>query len=588
MSDETRPFSSSPRRPAEMDPEELRQLDEDCPIVCVGHLEGTYVFLSPSGERRIMTARELTQNGIASIFDGDAKWLTARFTRYNRDGQVTGFLHDAAARWLMRRCAAAGHFDPATPARGVGVWPRRSLGAADPAVIVHAGDALWMDGAWGSPGVFVDGAIYAARPRIGRPDMDGPAPEETGRQVLAYLRNWSFRVPGCEALLLGLIGTSALGAAAPWRPSRAMTGPRGCGKTELMAFIGSVLGDQANAMQDLSEAGFRQAIASEARTVLIDEAEGGDDGSGGAVQGVVELIRKMAGGAGGKVVRGGQDGRARHTEIVGSVLMAAVLGVDLKPQDRSRITEIELLPPAPMAEETLRQRLAELEFAKEWAGQYSAALRARCIKGHGRFIRDWKLYRRLLISSGCDARQADQYAALIAGRDLLLFDESLDEAAASRSLEPLMPIVLEAMSVDQPEGEGKLCLNHLLTPPAENWSGGQRQTLSILVMSGFKAAVADRHVLGAYGLRVDNSGRDKPALIVAYHHNGLERVFAGTRWARGKWVKALKSLAMVEPDKRPWRFAGIQERALRVPKAYLPFDDESDSGAGSGEGVGGG
>ncbi len=52
-----------------------------CPLIPIGHKKGTYWFLSPAGEVRDATHRDMTEIGLASLVDGDLSRFFEEFPK---------------------------------------------------------------------------------------------------------------------------------------------------------------------------------------------------------------------------------------------------------------------------------------------------------------------------------------------------------------------------------------------------------------------------------------------------------------------------------------------------------------------------
>ena len=108
------------------------------PIVPLGHKNGMYYFISPSGELRSMKAEGLEAGrGVKSLFTGVSdeieNWCHTNFSVSNGD-----WSQKDAGEWIIKACNNRGIFDPATAdMRSIGVW-RGDSGNA----IAHCGDCV--------------------------------------------------------------------------------------------------------------------------------------------------------------------------------------------------------------------------------------------------------------------------------------------------------------------------------------------------------------------------------------------------------------------------------------------------------------
>ena len=100
-----------------------------------------------------------------------------------------------------------------------------------------------------------------------------------------------------------------------------------------------------------------------------------------------------------------------------------------------------------------------------------------------RFLVNFGVWRAALIGRGCDQRVADQLGTLLAGRDVLLYDEPSTGPAVADEIDRFEEWILAAME-DETEGEGREALNHLLGSQFENAPGTQRITISRALLSG--------------------------------------------------------------------------------------------------------
>lgn len=539
---------------------------DGCPYTALGQRGGDYFVLAASGEVRRLSIRDLSTNGLLSIFNGDPAWLIDQFPRFNKEGErIADWALKPAVGDLMRRCARAGLWDEDTPVRTLGVWRHGEQ------LLVHCGDAVQVDGAWRPAGRRLGSALYPAAPVIARPSLK-PATQEEAQALAAHLRLWSIKQRAGRTLLFGWLAVALLGAAPRWRPHFLVSGERGCGKSSLATLIDAALGPQSQMANNYTEAGIRQALTNQGRGLVLDEAEGDT----GRVQALIELLRQMSGGDGVQGIRGSVGHGAQRFSLSGAVFMAAINAPMLEPQDRSRITEVELLKPPedPLAADKVEQ-------ATLWAAERSAALRARAIAGWSRFQANLQMLRSLLIERGCDGRQADQLGTLLAAGAMLHNDLPLDTDSASLIADKVEGLIFRLRSEDEEDSDPRRCLGTLLTTQIDHWRGGNKSTVGRILMEGLRDVEVDaRMALRTYGMRVELGGLrfregecvvevPGPVLVVANSHEALSRFFRDKPWRGGGWTRALLRLpgARAAP---PLRYDGHKARGVIIPADLLP------------------
>lgn len=537
-----------------------------CPVGALGQRDGRYFFVAASGEIRVLAAREMSPQGILSIFDGRPDWLVKNCPRLDRDGKPTGdWGARGAAGLLIRMCADAGLWDEETPVHGRGVW-RDKAGR----LLVHVGDRLYIERGQVRAGRRFEGAIYPAQPPLEAPDYRNPATATEARKAFELLGLWRFRAAGGRRLVFGWIAAALLGAAPRWRAHFLVHGAAGCGKSALLDFLRALGGDKIRYSNNFSEAGVRQMISGEARPLLLDEAE--DKSRDSVMAKVVELIRQMSSGTGMAGVRGSAEGAARGFGAAAAVLIAGINPPMLLPQDRARITEGELVPPDPENAERLPEAL-------DFVGALAPRFFARAIAGWARFPDNLAVFRQALLETACDGRQADQWGTLLAGAETLLEDRVIDSDSAAALVDELAPLLRTLRDEQSEESDARQCLRAILTSHVDHWKGGARSTLGAMLIRGMETnEIETRLALRTYGLRLelsapehpDLAGITAPYLVVANGHEGLSALMRSTRWPSGAWSRALRRLDGALPTPRAVRFDGAQMRGTVIGAEHLP------------------
>jgi len=377
-----------------------------------------------------------------------------------------------------------------------------------------------------------------------------------------------------------------LGGATRWRAHILVGAEHGSGKTTLIELVHALFGGGAHPpTNDFSSAGIRQWLTHQARALLLDEAESGEDADL-RIRQVVSLLRQMSQGEGAHVVRGGADGHDKHYAVTGSVYLTAILPPVLKAQDKSRITPIQLSK-LETGEHAI-EKAANVVAAIKQATKLGPRLRARAIDGYLRYLDTWQIYRSAFMVGGKLPRNADQIATLLAGRDLLIFDGLPDSDSVDMDVKRFSGFAADPSEAED-DGEGPRALNRLVTAAMESWTGGDRRTIGgeiLVARTDTGEGAGARSRLERYGLKIvchaDEPGRhrfdkDQTAhwLFVANDHHALTRIYDGTGWARGGWQAALRYLRGARPDAQ-W-IEGTKSRGTLVPWEFLPWSEPDSS-----------
>ncbi len=548
-------------------------LGDDCPVRALGHRDGTFFYLSPSGQLRALGEREHSALGLTGLFEGHLAWLFETFPRFNKpkDGeasQVIGWMDRRAAAALMHACAEAGLFNPDTQLRGPGAWA-----LSDGGLVLHCGDQLARydaerpEGEYMAAGVRLDGAVYAAWAPEAKPAARAASAAD-GQDMLRLFSRWKWRAPHeAPRLLVGWHGQAYLCGAFNWRAHIWVTGDKGVGKTTAQDATFGLLGDALWKVSDPTPAGLRQALNGSARPVAIDEIEASETNS--RSRDVVELMRLASSDRQGRVLRGSAEGRASAYSIKAAFYCTSVLHPPFKPQDVSRITVLELdaLDLDAAASTAVRREIKRVVAL-------GPSFRARMAHAfaEGRLQRNLAIYERALGELRFSARLADQYGVLLACAESLLSDGA---AEADAVIDFLKEFPLDEFIERGEDDDHDLCRNHLFSAPVDVWDNGRRATVGQVIAGalGGSGGEAALKTLQACGLRLESFG-GATWLVVARQHQGLERIFAGSRWAGGVWAQALPRVPGAIKGK-VMVFAGARARTVWVPpQGYRAGDDD--------------
>lgn len=577
-------------------PPAIGALPPDCPVKPLGmSADGRLFYYLDAGDRLVIKQeKEHSRLGILGLFNHRWEMLQEYWPRLTkvkneRTGEpefvTTGWKPERAAEELISACGRRGTLNIADRVRGPGAWR-----AKDGTLILHCGDRVLIGGGWKKPGE-LDGAIYPAHAPTPLP-ADTVAPGGSAgpaKDALDLFGGWAWKNSELGPhLLLGALGASYIGGALKWRPTTWLTGDFGDGKSTLLTdyFAGLCGEGGAHVTVDATAPAIWQRTRQSSHPVIIDEAEAEADGR--KLAAMIKLARAAS--SGGVVYRGGSDHSPVEFIIRGCFVFGSILVPGLTPQDRSRITILEMEPLTGTKPPAISA--AKLKAMGE-------ALRRRMVDGWPRFQEVFDRYRGALIEGGHRGRSADQYATLLACAHVLLHDDAMPEADYLEHWRAMLPPERESRKDHQN------CVAHLMTAPIDPFRSGGRRTVAqwiedalLPAETGRPSPLADANkALETYGLKVEIeqpprpfalAGEPSPAapaplrwLYVANSHRGLAQLFEGSHWTgqsgtTNPWVQALQRV----PDaSKGWkRFAGYGSRCTRLPLDYLlPQDEEGEA-----------
>lgn len=547
-------------------------LPEGCPIIPLGLGGDMYFYIDTVGQYRELEDGKHSRLKIQGLFNKRAGMLFDLWPRKDKDGNTVGWRPEAVAMDLMVACGRIGVFDPFNKLRGLGAWR-----GDDGDLVLHCGDEIMIGGEWRAPG-FHNGRVYPLGKAILRPSaLAAPSgPDGPGAALMALLRTWNWKRRELDPhLLMGWIAAAMIGGALKWRPVVWITGGPGTGKSTLQNDLITALFDDALvSVDDATPASIRDAAKYSTTPVAIDEAEPGEEG-GRRIDAMVRLARSAA--TGSITMRSSADNTAKHFIVRNCFLFSSVLVAGLQPADRSRIAILELGD---------LSNKAPPKFGSAAMKELGGAILRRLLDQWDRWPQALEAYRAAIMGCGHDARAADVFGTMLAAADLVLHDGLvLDEAA--------MEWADKLGAADAQEGSENLrdeeaCNRHLVTTVLPFDGIGTRQTIAKWATVAAVEPIGDKRdeairVLGNSGLRMIKEGHGETAewfLAVANDHQGLSRIFNGTKWAArsgapGVWVQALRRLTLCKPAGKMIRVGGTPLRTTLVHGAHV-LDTEHD------------
>jgi energy-coupling factor transporter ATP-binding protein EcfA2 len=547
---------------------ELEEATPYCPIVPLGMDGGSYYLISPSGQLRKFTADTLEAGrGVRALFEGISteveNWCTSMFPAGDN-----GWNPKQAGLWIIGQCNAKGVFDPSnSDLRSIGVWPDDGGGA-----VAHCGDQI----------VFPSGKALALTEyrakhtmigsrRITAPDL-ARLPQDAELNLLRTIKRlWGWKRDVDADIWLGWVAAACLGGFPEWRAHLYVHGSRGSGKSKLIELAARLLGDlSGDVVNDATEAGLRQSRNNQARPLLIDEFEPDDNPRNATRQdGMLALFRRMSGGAGGRISRGGSDHSPVSFRTLGAVYVTSINHIHMEPQDRSRFVVLELQS-LPDCQDPIAAT-KELSRAFDLCGEISTRFRGKLLRQSERWSRTHSAISAKARSLGADARQASTAATILAGLDMALFDGDIDRLRMDDLEDPMKALIADSGESDE-GSEGRDVLDHLLSESLPLDHGIKRTVRELVVAEVNQEIIAGLNdasgALRRHGIHVDaekqflalRSGRSTPTA----------RLYASTKWRNGAHASALLKLEGVVRPANAIRFSpNEQYRVVLVPFACL-------------------
>jgi hypothetical protein len=522
------------------EPELPGLLPPGCPVVPLGKLNQICYYLDEQRQLIGLDPQKHAKQHIRSLFGRKSHLCDEYWPRVDNQGQPKGhgqWHPEIAADVLQRACAWAGIFDPQGRVFGRGAH-RGDSGE----LILHCGDVVFIAGeeqSYQDPGL-VAGNVYPTAPKIPRPH-EREQSAAAGEELRALFGSWYWARPLVDPmLLLGWTGCAMIAGALPWRPHAWVTGSSATGKSTLQDALRFLFDGGALHTADATEASLRQLLKQQTLPVFFDELEASEDNRKGRA--VINLARLAS--SGGEIFRGGQDHEGHTFKAKTCFLFSSILLPPLLQQDRNRlaILELEKIPTSAHAIELDPERLKEL----------GRRVRRRLIDQWPRLEGMLAKYRSALADVGHGGRSQDQFGALLAIADLLLYDtaddELIEEVASWLAADTLAEKSMEL--ADEEEAVQHLASTTLKARGGDEPEPVVRHIHDALSAEGEKA----RERLENFGLRIvelkEEDGKvhvakpsgtksaDELYLAIANAHTQLETIFERTRWAEGTWAQA--------------------------------------------------
>lgn len=537
------------------------------PFQLLGHDHGDYFYLARG-------AKQVLRLSAASHSKNNLMMLAPLHFWEREYAAKKGPDWDAAANALIQRSHAIGIYDPSR-VRGRGAW------WDDGVSVLHLGDRLVKDGhEYGVCDGMQTRYIYEAAAPI-RFSTSKALDTSQANRFLELCKLLSWERPISAHLLAGWCVVAPICGALTWRPHVWVTGSAGTGKSWVYKnILARALGESAlQVASETTEAGIRQALGTDARPVIFDEADAETPRAASRIQNVLALMRQASSESGAAIYKGSAmgDSVAYRTR---SCFGFASIGVGLQQHaDHTRVSVLTLHIDPNISRDALRERFKCIEEThfKLMTEQYIDQLHARTISLIPVIRRNAETFAIAGAQVLGTRRLGDQLGALLAGAYSLVSrsDISIEDAEKWMRAQQWD----EEQEVFEDRDEVK-CLRTILqhttrvnVPDGSRSATVRERTVGELVAAA-AGAEADpdsiptsviRDALVRMGIRTEVGH-----LHIANNHGGIAKILALTPWA-SNWSRILRRIDGAKAGP-PERFGGSPDRTTIIP-LYKAFGD---------------
>lgn len=526
--------------------------DSKAPFRLLGFIDERYYYFSnESGTVVELNASEHNQSNLQRLCS-DSYWEA------NYPSKQGGPDYNAAMKDLIARQHLVGLYSDEY-VRGLGCW------IDDGRIVYHAGDRLYVDGVQMPVSEFSGLFMYPKRHRelVGL-DINNPATDLEAAQFLRLCASFNWKNPEASWMFPGWCMAAIVCGCLDWRPHAWLTGRAGSGKSWIFEMIlKRILGICLQAQSSTTEAGIRQHLGPDARSVIFDEAEPKDEKSIARINSVLELQRGASSDSSGGIIKGSAGGVSRTYRIRSCFLFLSIAMGASEAADESRIARMELAPPIPGAFPEIKKLWADTVRKPEFCLKLQArAIRlAKVIRANAAIYQD-----AISIATG-DSRTGQQYGAIAAGA-LALTSENVSTPAEAKAW--CDTIDWDSMRPDAggSDDDAGRCLEVLLQAKIEVQDSDARRftyTIGELLKSWYKEVPGSKWQTAVYDTLMRHGIHPiDQCFDVANRHTALNKIFAGSHFASG-WKDHLLRLTNAaykcyEPP------GGKTARCVRIPR----------------------
>lgn len=530
------------------------------PVRPLGYDGERYWFVDTLGRCVSRTPRDFSPTAIASMFAGATGFLVDRF---KPEGRSNKGLFDAqgAAIALINACGRIGPFDP-NRARGPGVWSIARGGGTSKGLIINLGTGLayippgggWADRKWLAFGDMLEGHIYVNGPEVRPPSDDAADPDcvTAVKDVLDQIP-WKDSSEVAVRVMLGALCLGYLVGAAPRRPSVAIEGELGSGKSQPLSIFETLLQGLADRFDNATYDAIRGRLDRNlgASYLLLDEFENQSKARGQVKtkpEEIIDLFRYAFEHGKGRIARGGGAAYDMTAHVAGLIAAIQIPAMSAASESRTILlridkSKLQLTPEKVLQFERLKSRAVAvgpdlfrlaLDRVHDWPQVYNA-------------------YRSAAMSAGHDVRGADTYGSILAYAHLLAEDPEADlEATAAYWAGLIAPSARQSVL-----STAEQCwIDFLSSPAAGTYAGGSIPTIRRLISlarpdKGMVRDIKAQEVLNDMGVTFVRPRTDDPErgarrgvwyVGISSTMKGVKRLFSDGPGADGGHARLLADL----------------------------------------------
>ena len=393
---ETEPEPTMPDYEPQSEPAMIESNPHFTPL---GHDRGTFYYHCTASQQIVeMTATTHSEANLRAMAPG-------RYWEVECPTSKIGADYKLAAERLINQCYAVGIFDK-NRIRGRGAWFDNGR------CVLNLGDRVFIAGKTYAPSDVPSKNLYEAGQPL-KADLSSPLTPSEAKRFEALIEMQPWERPIYARFLAGWCVCAHIGGVLTWRPHIWMTGKRGSGKSWVMSkIVNRILGGNCLfVVGDTTEAGIRHDLGSDSIPVMFDEAEGANARDVTRLQSVLGLVRQSSSETGGKIAKGGANGKGIKYEIRSCFAFSSINSSLMQESDRSRVSLLELDQTRARYDfKTVREAQAELLTDDYVRRFYARAIElAEVIRANAITFAD-----AVAVELG-EQRAGDQIGALLAG-----------------------------------------------------------------------------------------------------------------------------------------------------------------------------